>query len=65
MQERLRKIYVQGGQERRVEAQEGHEDEGEGTTREGIVEEKGEGTNSLQEKNHVSNRHMTWWQKSW
>ena len=31
----------------------------------GSVEEKGEGTNSMREKNHVSNRHMTWWQKSW
>ena len=58
-----RKIDAQGGQERRVEAQGGHEDEGEETTREGSVEEKGEGTNSTQAKNHVSNRHMTWWQK--
>ena len=55
----------QGVQERRVEAQGGHEDEGDETTREGSVEEKGEGTNSMQEKNHVSSRHMTWWQKSW
>ena len=55
----------QGVQERRVEAQGGHEDEGEETTREGSVEEKGQGMNSMQEKNHVSSRHMTWWQKSW
>ena len=60
-----REVDAQGGQERRVEAQGGHEDEGEETTREESVEEKGGGTNSPQEKNHVSNRHMTWWQKSW
>ena len=47
-----------------VKAQERHEED-EGTTRKGNVEEEGEETNSMQEKNHVSSRHMTWWQESW
>ena len=60
-----REVDAQGGQERRVEAQGGTKTKEKNAKREGSVEEKREGTNSMQEKNHVSNRHMTWWQKSW
>ena len=41
-----------------------HEEEVEGTTREGSVEERKE-TNSMQQENEVSNRHMTWWRNAW
>ena len=34
------------------------------TTQVECVEEKKE-TNSLQEENDVSNRHMTWWKSAW
>ena len=51
-------------QEELVEAQEGHEGEEAMTTQDKCVEEQKE-TNSMHEENHVSNRHMTWWQRSW
>ena len=46
-------------QEREAEAQKGHEGEVK------AQEEQGEGSNSLQEESHVSNRHMTWWHNAW
>ena len=59
-----REVVMPRGARKKSRSPGGHE-EGEETTREGSVEVKGEGTNSMQEKNHVSKRHMTWWQKSW
>ena len=49
---------------RRVKAQEGYEGKEEMTRQEESVEEKKE-TNSTQEGNDVSNRHMTWWKNAW
>ena len=46
-------------QDREAVAQEGHE--GEVKAQEG----HGEDANSLHEKSHVSNRHMTWWRDAW
>ena len=60
----MRETEALEGQERKVKAQGEHEEEGEGTTREGSVEERKE-TNSMQEGNEVSNRHMTWWRNAW
>ena len=54
-----RNTDAQEGQDRKVKALGKHDEEGEGTTREGSVEETKE-TNSMQEENEVSNRHMTW-----
>ena len=47
-------------EERKVKAQEGHEEAKEVTTQEKCVEAKKE-TNSMYEESDVSKRHMTWW----
>ena len=60
----MRETEALEGQERKVGAQGEHAEEGEGTTREGSVEERKE-TNSMQRENEVSNRHMTWWRNAW
>ena len=51
-------------EERKVQAQEGHEEAEEVTTQEKCVEAKKE-TNSMQEECDVSKRHMTWWKNAW
>ena len=51
-------------EEREVEAQEGHDGEEEMATQEKCVEAKKE-TNSMNEENDASNRHMTWWRDAW
>ena len=53
------KLRPRGGRESDVIAQEGHEGEVK------AQEEQGEDANSLHEKSHVSNRHMTWWRNAW
>ena len=60
----VRETEALEGQERKANAQEEHEEEVEGTTREGSVEERKE-TNSMQQENEVSNRHMTWGRNAW
>ena len=57
--EQEREVEAQGRHESEVKAQEWHKGE---VKAQG---EQGEDANSMQERNHVSNRHMTWWQKSW
>ena len=51
-------------EERKVEAQEGHEEAKEVTTQDKCVEAKKE-TNSMYEESDVSRRHVTWWKNAW
>ena len=57
--EREMSTQEQAGHESEVKAQEGHEGE---EKAQGVQEED---ANSLHEKCHVSNRHMTWWHNAW
>ena len=57
--EQEREAEAQGGHESEVKAHEGHKGE---VKAQG---EQGEDANSVHEKSHVSNRHMTWWQNAW
>ena len=52
-------------QDREVSPGGPEEEGGKRTTREACVEGKKEETNSMNEEDDVSNRHMTWWRKAW
>ena len=57
--EQEREVEAQGGARERSESPGGHEGE---VKAQGEQEEDAK---SLHEESHMSNRHMTWWQKSW